>query len=245
MVETVGPTCRSWYHVHVATRTPPFGSHDAVAHHHMARTSPPQPGPTATWHGPHHRGGSMTTWRRGPHHLSPVPLPGGVLQQPWSRLTEPVGPILSTWRCGSHLTEPAGPVSTWALYSGTVPRPGGTPRQRRPLRSRSHSTVLWATTEYNTLPLWAFAYLLGRLSLDPPRGPSAWLLGRQSSFFPSQPSTTSERPRAAPRPSNNSLAWPSNVPRFNWQKNCVSQDSNRVPDRSQEKALPQRHRTFL
>lgn len=106
--------------------------------------------PTATWHGPHHRGGSMTTWRRGPHHLSPVPLPGGVLQQPWSRLTEPTGPILSTWRRGSHLTEPAGPVSTRALYSGTVPRPGGTPHQRRPLQSRSHSTVLWATTEYNT-----------------------------------------------------------------------------------------------
>ena len=125
----------------------------------------------------------MTTWRRGPHHLSPVPLPGGVLQQPWSRLTEPAGPILSTWQRGSHLTEPAGPVSIRALYSDTVPRPGGTPRQCRPLRSRSHSTVLWATTEYNTLPIWAFAYLLDRLSLDLLRSSSAWPLGRQSSFF--------------------------------------------------------------
>jgi len=168
----------------MATRTPPPGSHDAVAQRHVARTPPPQPGPTAMWHGP------ITV----------------------------VGPILSTWRCGSNLTEPAGPVSTRALYSGTVPRPGGTPRQRRPLRSRSHSTVLWATTEYNTLPLWAFAYLLGRLSLDLPRGPSAWPLGRQSSFFPSRPSV-------------------------NRQKTCtsVSQDSNRIPDGSQEKALPLRH----
>ena len=83
---------------------------------------------------------------------------------------------MSTWRRGSHLTEPVGPMSTRALYSGTVPRPGGSPRQRRPLRS-----------------LWAFAYLLGRLSSDL----------RQSSFFPSRPSTTSERTRVAPRPSNN------------------------------------------
>ena len=59
---------------------------------------------------------------------------------------------MSTWRRGSHLTEPVGPMSTRALYSGTVPRPGGSPRQRRPLRS-----------------LWAFAYLLGRLSSDLPR----------------------------------------------------------------------------
>jgi len=126
---------------------------------------------------------------------------GCVLQQPWSLLKEPAGPILSTWRRGSHLIEPVGPMSTRALYSGTVPRPGGSPRQRRPLRS-----------------LWAFAYLLGRLSSDL----------RQSSFFPSQPS-------------NNGGPW--NGPRFNRQKTCtcVSQDSNRIPDGSQEKALPLRH----
>ena len=124
-----------------------------------------------------------------------------VIDAPWSRLTEPAGAILSTWRRGSHLTEPVGPMSTRALYSGTVPRPGGSPRQRRPLRS-----------------LWAFAYLLGRLSSDL----------RQSSFFHSQPS-------------NNSGPW--NGLRFNRQKTCtcVSQDSNRIPDGSQEKALPLRH----
>ena len=62
--------------------------------------------------------------------------------------------------------------------------------------------------------------------------PSAWPLGRQSSFFPS-------------RPSDNSGPW--NGPRFNRQKTCtcVSQDSNRIPDGSQEKALPLSHWTFL